>query len=135
MLGELLHAAGVDKSSAIWVTGPAGLAALLWLCRHGYDQVGYVRRGSSPPDSVDLLLAPQTCDLASLEAILANGPHPRDGGVLIVQTPEPAADAANDPVHQLLADNGYSVERCLHGHHRELHVARRHLAPERLKAA
>lgn len=135
MLGDLLHSAGVEKSSTIWVTGPAGLAALLWLCRHGYEQVGYVRPGASPPEGADLLLAPQTCDLSSLQAILANGPHPKDGGVLIVQTPEPVADAADDPVHALLAENGYEVERCVHGHHRELNVARRRLAVERRKAA
>jgi hypothetical protein len=125
-LSELLQRAGVDKSSTIRVTGPAGLAALLWFCRHGYQQVGYVRAGPCPADDGDLVLAPQTCDVVALETILKRGPHPRAGGVLIVQTPIPEAAAnGRDPVHDLLARSGYRVERCLRGHHRELHVARR----------
>jgi hypothetical protein len=136
MLTDLLECAGLNKSSTIRVTGPASLAALIWFCRHGYEQVGYVRAGPCPADDGDLVLVPQTCDVAALEAILRNGPHPRQGGVLIVQTPELAANAAGvDPVHELLAQCGYRVERCLHGRHRELHVARRRtLAPAR-KAA
>ncbi len=123
-LGEVLARAGVDKTSIIHVTGPGGLAALLWLCRHGYEQVGIVRHGRSPGEDSDLLWAPLTCDVAALAALLETGPHPRDGGVLIVQTPEPAAGTP-DPVHALLRRYGYRIERCLHGHHRELHVARR----------
>jgi hypothetical protein len=137
ILTDLLRRAGVDKSSTIRVTGPAGLAALLWFCRHGYDQVGYVRAGPCPADDGDLVLAPQTCDVGALATILSRGPHPRAGGVLIVQTPIPdaATPGAVDPVHDLLIRNGYRIERCLRGHHRELHVARRRsLAPER-KAA
>jgi hypothetical protein len=123
-LGEVLAGAGVDKTSTIHVTGPGGLAALLWLCRHGYEQVGLVRHGRSPGEDSDLLWAPLTCDLAALDALLETGPHPRDGGVLIVQTPEPPA-GTTDPVHTLLRRHGYRIERCLHGRHRELHVARR----------
>lgn len=136
ILADLLKRAGVDKSSTIRVTGPAGLAALLWFCRHGYEQVGYVRGGPCPADGGDLVLAPQTCDVAGLAGILAKGPHPRAGGVLIVQTPIPAgAPDLVDPVHELLARCGYNVERCVRGHHRELHVARRRaFSPER-KAA
>jgi hypothetical protein len=126
ILTDLLQHAGVCKSSTIRVTGPAGLAALLWFCRHGYEQVGYVRAGPCPAEDGDLVLAPQTCDLPTLAAILARGPHPRAGGVLIVQTPIPdVAPGAVDPVHDLLEQSGYRVERCVRGHHRELHVARR----------
>jgi len=127
MLGDLLTQAGVDKSSSVHVTGPAGLAALLWFCRHGYDQVGLIGAGRCPANDCDLLLAPQTCDLTALAAMLDHGPHPRPGGVLIVQTPAPGAPAANrrDPVHALLERSGYRVERCVRGHHRDLHVARR----------
>lgn len=135
ILADLLHRAGVDKSSTIRVTGHAGLAALLWLCRHGYEQVSYVRAGPCPADGSDLLLVPQTCDLRALETLLTHGPHPRDGGVLIVQTPEPAAGAGADPVHELLARSGYHIERCVHGRHRELHVARRRAVSPLRKAA
>jgi hypothetical protein len=127
ILSDLLTQAGVDKSSSVHVTGPAGLAALLWFCRHGYDQVGLVGAGRCPANDCDLLLAPQTCDLATLADLLDRGPHPRPGGVLIVQTPIPSELAPNrrDPVHALLERCGYRVERCVRGHHRELHVARR----------
>jgi len=137
LLTELLARAGVDKSSAIRVTGPGGLAALLWLCRHGYEQVGYVRAGPCPAEDGDLVLAPQTCDVDALAVILRRGPHPRAGGVLIVQTPIPpdTEPGAADPVHDLLTKSGYRVERCLRGHHRELHVARRGGGSLELKAA
>jgi len=59
-LTDLLAQAGVGKDDTIRVTGPAGLAALLWFCRHGYQQVGYVSRGRGPTDDGDLLLVPQT---------------------------------------------------------------------------
>jgi len=123
-LSELLQRAGVGKLSTIRVTGAAGLASLLWFCRHGYEHVGYSRCGPGG-DDIDLLFVPQTCDLTTLDAILSQGPHPAEGGVLIVQTPERRAANGDDPVHDLLARRGYRVERCLHGRHRELHVARR----------
>ena len=123
-LSELLQRAGVGKLSTIRITGAAGLSALLWFCRHGYEHVGY-SRGGPGGDDIDLLFVPQTCDLKALDAILSQGPHPTEGGVLIVQTPEVHAANGDDPVHDLLARRGYRVERCLHGRHRELHVARR----------
>jgi hypothetical protein len=136
ILGDLLKRAGVDKSSTIRITGPAGLAALLWFCRHGYEQVGYVRGGPCPSEDGDLVLAPQTCGVEALETILKRGPHPRAGGVLIVQTPIPndATAGAADPAHELLRRSGYRVERCVRGHHREFHVARRHESAERRTA-
>jgi hypothetical protein len=117
--------AGITKSSVIRVTGPAGLPALLWFCRHGFEKVGYVRAGSRASDDGDLLLITQTCGIELLDTILATGSHPRPGGILIAQTPDWAAGAASDPVHALLATRGYDVERCLHGRRKELHVARR----------
>jgi hypothetical protein len=123
-LSDLLARAGVGKSDTIRVTGPAGLAALLWFCRHGYEQVGLVSAGRGPSDESDLLLVPQTCSIVDLEELLRRGPHPRDGGVLIVQTRESHAPGP-DPVHDLLGRSGYRIERCLHGRRRELHVARR----------
>jgi len=124
-LDELLLRAGVGKLSTIRVTGPAGLASLLWFCRHGYEHVGYSRGGPDAADPIDLLFVPQTCDLQALDTILKQGPHPAEGGVLIVQTPDARAVDGVDPVHDLLERRGYHVERCLHGRHRELHVARR----------
>jgi hypothetical protein len=123
-LSDLLQSAGVGKFSTIRITGAAGLASLLWFCRHGYEHVGY-SRGGPGGDDIDLLFVPQTCNLMALEAILSQGPRPVEGGVLIVQTPETLAADGADPIHDLLSRRGYRVERCLHGRHRELHVARR----------
>jgi hypothetical protein len=122
----LLDQAQVKASSLIRVTGPSGLSALLWLCRHGYEEVGYLRSGRGcPHEQTDALLVAHTCDEAWLDRLLANGPHVREGGVLIFQTPPPAQGANVDPIHRLLDEYGYSVERCLQGVRRELHVARR----------
>jgi hypothetical protein len=133
-LSTILARAGLGKSSIIRVTGRAGLAALLWLCRHGYEQVGYARGGPGTSDDGDLVLAPQTCDLNDLSNLLRFGPRPRIGGVLIVQTPAPA-DATLDPARVLLERSGYRVERCLRGQHRELHVARRRPCADQQRAA
>lgn len=122
----LLEQSQVHKSSLIRVTGPSGLAALLWLCRHGYEQVGYLRAGPGcPHEQPDALIVAHTCDEAALDQLLSTGPHVREGGVLIFQSPLPASDGAEDPIHARLVRFGYRVERCLHGARRELHVARR----------
>ena len=132
---SLLERAQVKKSSLIRVTGPSGLSALLWLCRHGYEQVGYLKPGAGPHEQPDALIIAHTCDEASLRNLFATGPHVREGGVLVFQSPLPdAAGSRADPIHRLLADHGYIVERCLHGARRELHVARR-LAQSWRKAA
>jgi len=122
----LLERAQVRKSSLIRVTGPSGLSALLWLCRHGYEQVGYLKPGAGPHEQPDALIIAHTCDEASLLRLLENGPHVREGGVLVFQSPLPRALGFRaDPIHQLLRNHGYAVEQCLHGARRELHVARR----------
>jgi hypothetical protein len=121
-LGEILQDAGVTVESEILVTGPAALPALLWFCRRQYQHVCLVR-GRAPANDCDCVLAPGTCDAAALARLLEEGPRVRKGGVLIVVTPEPSADA--DPAHRLLEDHGFRIERCIHGAHRELHVARR----------
>lgn len=127
----LLDQAGVDRSSLIRVTGPSGLSALLWLCRHGFEQVGYMRSGRGCHDEEPhALLVAHTCDLPWLARLLETGPQVREGGVLIFRSPQPAdAGRKADPIHALLLRHGYAIERCLHGRRRELHVARRLAAP------
>jgi hypothetical protein len=122
----LLARAGVTRSSLIRVTGSSGLSALLWLCRHGYDQVGYLKPGAGPHEQPDALIVAHTCDEASLRDLLETGPHVREGGALIFQSPLPQAMAFRaDPIHRLLGRHGYAVEQCHQGQRRELHVARR----------
>ena len=98
---DLLRRSGVNRSSVIRVMGPGGLAPLLWFCRHGYEQVGYVRQGPCPADSCDLLIVMQGAETASLRQQLEQGPHLREGGVLVVQTSQPGPVARTDPVDQL----------------------------------
>lgn len=125
-LVALLEQSDVHKDSLIRVTGPSGLSALLWLCRHDYEEVGYLRPGlGCPHEDADALVVAHTCDAAFLARLLASGPHVREGGVLVFQSPLPAMAGAADPIHRCLAAAGYSVERCVHGERRELHVARR----------
>ena len=121
-LGDILHNAGAGADSEILVTGPAALPALLWFCRHDYRHVGLVR-GRAPANTCDCILTQATRDAAALTRLLDEGPRVRQGGMLIVMTPEAAAN--DDPVHRLLEDHGFRVERCIHGARRELHVARR----------
>ncbi len=132
----LLGQAKISKSSVIRVTGPSGLSALLWLCRHGFEQVGYQRPGAGPHEQPDALIVAHTCDEARLEDLLARGPHVREGGALVFQSPLPEGSAAGiDPIHQILERYGYAVEQCRHGKRRELHMARRRFLPALQKAA
>lgn len=125
-LVTLLEQSDIHKSSLIRVTGNSGLSALLWLCRHGYEQVGYLRPGPGcPEEQADALIIAHTCDEVTLARLLAAGPHVRDGGILIFQSPLPLANDRSDPIHRRLTLAGYVVERCVHGQRRELHVARR----------
>jgi hypothetical protein len=100
----------------------------LWLCRHGFEQVGYIKPGSGGPhQEADALIVAHTCDEPALQRLLSTGPHVREGGVLIFRSPLPTAaqGVRSDPIHRLLETNGYVIETCLHGSRRELHVARR----------
>ena len=135
-LMSLLERAHVTKSSLIRVTGSSGLSALLWLCRHDYQQVGYLRPGAGPHEQPDALIVAHTCDEATLRDLLATGPHVREGGALIFQSPLPRVVAFRaDPIHRLLKSHGYEVEECHHGQRRELHVARRQSLVPLKKAA
>jgi hypothetical protein len=133
---SLLERAHVTKSSLIRVTGSSGLSALLWLCRHGYEQVGYLKPGHGPHEQPDALIVAHTCDEAALRDLLATGPHVREGGALIFQSPLPRVLAFRaDPIHRLLKSHGYELEECHHGQRRELHVARRQSPVPLRKAA
>ena len=133
---SLLARAHITKSSLIRVTGSSGLSALLWLCRHGYEQVGYVRPGAGPHEDPDALIVAHSCDATTLRHLLETGPHVREGGALVFQSPLPRVLGFRaDPIHRLLKSHGYAVEQCHHGRRRELHVARRLPQVEMKKAA
>lgn len=118
----LLERAGVTRSSTVLVTGPSGLAALLWLIRHGYDQAAYLRSSiGCGHERADALLIPRTCDAPALEHVLRSGPLVRGEGVLVFQSRAGAAPV----LERLLQRHDFSLERRLHGAHRDVTVARR----------
>jgi hypothetical protein len=124
-LTTLLEGVGVTKSSVIRVTGPSALCALLWLCRHGYQQVGYVRAGEgSPHEEPDAILVAHTCDEVDLKRLLTVGRQVRPGGAFIFQlhlVPEGSALG----VDWLLEQAGFAIERRFDGERRALIIARR----------
>lgn len=126
-LMALLERAKVARSSLIQLTGPSGLSALLWLCRHGFERVGYVRPGAGPHEEPDALIVAHTCDEATLARLLSEGPHVRAGGVLVFQSPAP--HDPSETIDRLLESHGYAIEQRLRGHRRQLHVARRGARP------
>ncbi len=133
-LAALLRASGVTKDSVIRITGPSGLGAVLWFCRHDYRQVGYVRPGRCRTEDGDVVFAPQRLDAEGLARLLADGPHVREGGLLVIQTAE-SSGQRTQAASSLLAEAGYLVEHRLTGRHRGVYVARRQAAPHCRKAA
>jgi hypothetical protein len=124
-LTTLLERVGVTKSSIIRVTGPNALSALLWLCRHGYQQVGYVRAGEgSPHEEPDAILVAHTCDEVDLKRLLTVGRQVRAGGAFIFQLRlDPEGSALG--VEWLLEQAGFTTERRFDGERRALIIARR----------
>jgi len=125
-LVALLERAGVGKSSVIRVTGPSALSALLWLCRHGYEQVGYVRPGAGAPheSEPDAILVAHTCDEIDLKRLLTVGRLVRPGGVFIFQI-RAGCEASALGVDWLIESAGFTTEQRLDGERRALIIARR----------
>lgn len=135
-LSKILQDSGVRPDSAVRVTGKDGLAPLIWLCRHGFENVAYVRQGQGAPrDPGDVLLILHNTAPDELERLLNDRPPVRQGGLIIVRTPAPPAGARNDPVHHILERAGYAVERCIPRRTHEVHVARRRARTDDRKAA
>jgi hypothetical protein len=125
-LVDFLARAGVTRSSTIRVTGPSALSALLWLCRHGYDQVGYVRAEAGSPHEAepDAIIVAHTCGELELKRLLAFGRHVRPGGVFLFRLRTgPGASTAG--LEWMLKQAGLSVEARLDGERRALVIARR----------
>jgi hypothetical protein len=125
VLMAVLHDAGIGRSSVVRVAGRDGLGPLIWLCRRGFEDVGYVRLDSGGPrEPADVLLVLHDPAPAELQALLAQHGWLKDGGVLILQTRDLRAPDGHDPLHPVLEKAGYRVERCVRRQLRELHVAR-----------
>jgi hypothetical protein len=122
-LCALLKSAGVLKTSVIRVVGQGGLHALLWLCRHGYEQAGFMH-GASPAEPAEVVLVPSACPAGALDQILAQASHLRPDGLVVLQTPH-GAPGASDTASDTLGRHGFRVERHLSGRHRDVYLARR----------
>src|SRR6201995_3688156 len=110
-LAALLDRVGVSKSSIIRITGPSALGALLWFCRHGYDQVGYVRPGEgSPHEAPDAIIVAHTCNELELKHLLAVGRQVKPGGVFIFRARTPVQSSLL-AVDWLLGQAGFDVEQ------------------------
>lgn len=125
-LVDFLASAGVTRSSVIRVTGPSALSALLWLCRHGYDQVGYVRAEPGGPHETepDAIIVAHTCGELELKRLLTFGRHVRPGGVFLFRL-RTGPGASSVGLEWMLKQAGLSVEARLDGERRALIIARR----------
>ena len=133
-LEELLAAVGVSKSSVIRITGPSALGALLWFCRHDFDEVGYVRPGDGAPhESPDAIIVAHTCNDQELKSLLAVARQVKPGGVFLFRCRVPGQSTLM-AVDWLLQQAGFVTERQIIGHGRALVVARRRAA-QMLRAA
>lgn len=125
-LTRLLQRAGLSKESVIRVTGPAGMTAIMWLYRHGYERAAYVHANwVATMQTADALLVPHTCEAPELRDLLQSGSGLREGGVLIVQTSAEASVPGLDSVPAILEPLGYRVEYRLDERGRDVCVARR----------
>ena len=120
-LGALLQRAGILKTSVIHVAGEGGLQALLWLCRHGYQEVGWLR-GVGPAEPADAVLAPCAGDAAALNDVLTQAAHLPAGGVLLMRA---RPTMGGEATAERLSRSGFSVVACVPGRHRDLFLARR----------
>lgn len=125
-MARVLRQAGVAKDDLIWVTGPAGLTALIWLDRQGYVRASYAHanriREMRP---ADVVMVPHACHSAELAAMFENAACVRDCGVLIVQVAgSPSAAILADPA-SMLVELGYEVEHRIAEKGRTVLVARR----------
>jgi hypothetical protein len=125
LLMDILQEAGIGRRSVVRVAGRDGLGPVIWLCRKGFEDVGYVRLGAGGPrDAADVLLVLHDPSPAEWQALLDHHHGLKDGGVLILQTHPLRANDGSDPVHGRLEQAGLRVERCVLRQFRELHVAR-----------
>jgi hypothetical protein len=130
-LMAVLRDAGIGPDSVVRVAGRDGLAPLIWLCRQGFSDVGYVRLGAGGMnEAADLLLILHNPPPEEMQALLRRHGGLKPGGVLVLQTRE--ADGS-DRVQSMLDAAGFRVERCLQRHFKVLHVAR-HI-PQRMRQA
>jgi len=126
-LAHVLKCAGVTKRSPVRVVGPAGLIAVIWLCRNGYERaVLMAGRLGSKADQADAVLIPHACGCAELADLLEHGVRLGENGVLIVQANARRTADDVESVPSLLVSRGYQIEQSLLDKGRAVYIARRH---------
>jgi hypothetical protein len=130
----VLEGFGLTKSSVIRVVGPSALSVLLWLCSHGYEQVGYVgAAGNCTHEEPDALIVAHTCDEIELKHFLQVTRQVRPGGVLVFQL-RADPNRSLGGVEWMMNDAGFTTICRMDRGRRTLIIARRHHSPMR-KAA
>ena len=125
-MSRVLQDAGVTRASTIHVSGRSALAALLWLCRRGYELAAHVDAGwSCSALSADALLVRHVRSASALQALLERARGLREGGVLIVQTPADVSEPELDSMAGRVRALGYRLERRLREKGHVVLVARR----------
>ena len=133
-LSNVFEAAAIDRHSLIQLTGPDALASLLWLCRQGFENVGYVKCGQPhPAEPVDALVIPHRCTADELLTLLDGAPSVRPGGSLIFRSASGAAEES--AIENVLQRFGYRLHRRFGDARRVLNVARRRTPLALAKAA
>ena len=105
--------ANADKRQLVSVAGPDSLAAMVSLCRDGFDHVECVRQATCTcaDEASDVLLVAGPMSTQELGAVLQRTCRLlRDGGVLVVQLQYPRDDAA---VRSVLTANGMKIASTL----------------------
>jgi len=134
-LTQALGRAKVGKQNLICVTGPAGLTAMLWLIRRGYDRAVFTADDVAHlGQPVDALLIPHPCTIAQLKSLLARGACLSEDGALIVQIAA-REDATDDDVRRILGDLGFDPLHRLSDKGRTVWIARRAGSDDFEKAA
>ncbi len=133
-LSNVFETAGIDRQSVIQITGPDALISLLWLCRHGFDNVGYVKSGAPhPAEPVDALIIPHRCTPDELLTLLDGAPIVRPGGTLIFRSALPLVEGPT--VEGVLERFGYHLQSHFGDGRHGLSVARRAATLALAKAA
>jgi hypothetical protein len=119
-----LASLGIRKTSVIHLVGKGALAPVLWLCRHGFDEVVMLSGGPCPSEPADLLVSLETSGPAAFDRLASDLPHVRPGGVVIVRT-DHRRRADRSRANSLLGRHGFRIERRLRHGRRDVCVARR----------
>ncbi len=114
LVDRMLHLAGADAGQAVSVAGPASLAALIALCRKGFDKVSCARQATcqGADEASDVLLISGPCSSQALADVLGRTARLlKDGGVLVVHEHDLDDDQL---IRGTLEGLGRQTEWCVH---------------------